>query len=278
MNYLTEPNGVRALNQRIKNLAGSESLALRRRTTISLIIVGQMLPEGAVKGGSAMALRFGISTRFTSDLDAARKSELAAFRLDFEQQLRTGWGGFTGRLIELEPPSPAGVPVSYVMMPFEVKLEYLGKSWCTVPFELGHNEIGDVDKPDFVLDESLIEMFRYLGLKTPTPVPVMPLDHQIAQKLHACTQPGSDRARDLVDLQLLCSLEQLNLSAVRATCIRLFEYRKAHTWPPTLVASEDWATLYEVAAADLDVSNDLTTAMQWLAELIVKIEKATVER
>ena len=28
------------------------------------------------------------------------------------------------------------------MQPYDVKLSYLGKSWVTVPLEVGHNEIG----------------------------------------------------------------------------------------------------------------------------------------
>lgn len=43
--------------------------ALRRRVAMALVVVGQMLPEGAIKGGSAMAVRYGRGTRFTRDLD-----------------------------------------------------------------------------------------------------------------------------------------------------------------------------------------------------------------
>jgi hypothetical protein len=46
----------------MKNLEEDETLAFRRRTTMALVVIGQMLPEGAVKGGSAMALRYGSST------------------------------------------------------------------------------------------------------------------------------------------------------------------------------------------------------------------------
>ena len=59
-------------------------VALRRRVGMALVVVGQMLPEGAIKGGSAMALRYGRGTRFTQDLDAARVQPLAKFRSDFE--------------------------------------------------------------------------------------------------------------------------------------------------------------------------------------------------
>lgn len=91
MSYSDAPTSVRSLEQRIRNLEGSEQLALRRRVGMALVVVGQMLPEGAIKGGSAMALRYGRGTRFTQDLDAARVQPLARFRSGFEDALRVGW-------------------------------------------------------------------------------------------------------------------------------------------------------------------------------------------
>ncbi|WP_411699016.1 nucleotidyl transferase AbiEii/AbiGii toxin family protein [Conyzicola sp.] len=275
MTYDSPPSNLTSLNTRLKNLEGADTLVTRRRTTMALVVVGQMLPEGAVKGGSAMALRYGPETRFTRDLDAARPNGLAEFRADFETRLAAGWGGFTGRLIEQKPPKPTGVPAGYVMQPFDVKLDFEGRAWCTVPFELGHNEIGDADTPEFALAPSVSDMFTEVGLPAPAPVPVMAADHQIAQKLHASTVPGSDRARDLVDLQLLNTHEQLDLAKVRATCIRLFDYRNAHAWPPSVVEGNDWNTLYEEAAEGLDVAADVAGAIEWLNDFISRIDEAS---
>lgn len=275
MSYGTPPRNLAALNQRLKNLEVDETLTLRRRTTMALVVIGQMLPEGAVKGGSAMALRYGSSTRFTRDLDAARTGGILAFRADFEERLREGWSGFTGRLAERKAPKPEGIPAPYVMKPFDVKLDYEGKPWCTVPFELGHNEIGDADDPEFALAPSISEMFTSVGLPAPDPVAVMPPDHQIAQKIHASTVSGSDRARDLVDLQLLGAREQLDLAMVRATCVRLFDYRKAHAWPPEVVEGADWATLYAKAAEGLDVASEVAPAIEWLKNFIARIDQAS---
>lgn len=108
MNYDAPPTNLRALEQRIRNLEGNEGLASRRRVAMALVVVGQMLPDGAVKGRSAMALRFGRGTRFTQDLDAARSVPLSQFRSDFEESLAAGWAGFTGRLIEKRARVPQG--------------------------------------------------------------------------------------------------------------------------------------------------------------------------
>jgi len=271
VSYVGAPKTVRSLDQRIRNLAGDAGLALRRRTSMALVVVSQMLPEGAIKGGSAMALRYGRNTRFTQDVDAARVRSLDLFQSDFEEFLAVGWEGFSGRLIKRTAPKPPAVPAAYVMQPFEVKLDYQGRSWCTVKFELGHNELGDADEPEYQLAADLVDLFTGVGLEAPQPVPVLRAEHQIAQKLHALSAEGSERARDLVDLQLLEQRENLDLAAVAATCARLFRYRQQQAWPPTVQAGADWDTLYLEAAESLSVLPTLQGAVTWVNEFIERI-------
>ena len=49
------------------------------------------------------------------------------------------------------------------MRPFDVRLAYLGKPWCTVPLEVGHDEIGDADAADWVDLEDAAAAFAALG-------------------------------------------------------------------------------------------------------------------
>lgn len=242
---------------------------------MAMVIVGQLLPEGAVKGGTAMALRYGrAESRFTQDLDAARIKPMEKFRDDFEDDLRRGWAGFTGRLVDREPPRPSGVPSAYVMQPFDVKLDYRGRSWRTVKLELGHNEIDDAEDPELRLAADLIELFTDVGLPAPSAIPVMRADHQVAQKLHASSSPENDRARDLVDLQLLEKGESLDLRQIKGTCVRLFEYRRQQSWPPLIAANAEWETLYTVAAEDLDVLATVDDAVAWANAFVERIEAA----
>lgn len=271
MNYNAMPTSVRSLEQRIRNVEGNDGLALRRRVGMALVVVGQMLPNGAIKGGSAMALRYGRGTRFTRDLDAARVQPIARFRSDFEDALSAGWSGFTGRLVEKSPPRPPAVPGEYVMQPFEVKIDYRGRPWCTVKFELGHNEIGDADEPEHQLAPDLVQLFTEVGLEAPKPVAVMRSDHQVAQKLHAVSSAGSERAHDLVDLQLLDEGEDLDLAQVAATCSRLFDYRRQQTWPPIITPGTQWETLYIEAADGLDVLPVVEDAVAWVNNFVQRI-------
>lgn len=275
MVYPTPPPNLRSLEQRIRNLESDDTTALRRQVTMAIVVVGQMLPEGAVKGGAAMALRYGrAETRFTQDLDAARVQPMTKFREDFEAALRRGWAGFTGRLVDRARPRPSGIPTAYVMQPFDVKLDYLGRPWRTVKFELGHNEIDDAEDPEIRLADDLVALFTDLGLPAPRAIPVMRAAHQVAQKLHAASSPDSDRARDLVDLQLLEQREDLDLVGIAATCERLFTYRRQHAWPPQIVINAEWNSLYEAAAEELDVLSTVEEAVAWVNALVQRIAEA----
>lgn len=268
------PNSRKNLDLALQRLVGRDAY-VSARTVLANAIVAQMLPNGAVKGGSAIKLRLGNSgTRFTTDLDAARASDLSPFIERLAESLAAGWEGFTGRIVEKEPATPAGIPAAYVMRPYEIKLAYNTKPWVTVPFELGHNEIGDADSPDYVEPKDANETLMKLGFPPIGPIPVMPLEHQMAQKLHAASAPESDRAHDLIDLQLIAGAYAGDWSSVRATCLRLFAYRRAQTWPPTIHLGEHWEELY---ASQLPPSLPIRTAHEavtWANELIQRIDAA----
>ena len=111
-----------------------------------------------------MKLRYGMAaTRFSKDLDAARASDIESCTSALEDNLRTGWNGFTGRLVRRDQAKPKGVSQIYVMQPFEVKLSYNGKSWMTVPLEVGCNEIGDADGSDMIAPIEVNGMLESLG-------------------------------------------------------------------------------------------------------------------
>ena len=272
------PTNLRSLETRVTNLARDRDRPVRRiQRTLANTIVGQMLPPGVVKGGTAMKLRIGeAGSRFTPDVDATRAAELSLE--DYIDQLADGladgWSGFSGTIEVVEPPHPAGVPEDYVMQPFVIRLAFKGRHWLTVPFEIGHDEIGSTATYELAIAADLIELFDVLGLDTPNPIPVLALDHQVAQKLHACTSIDAtgrnDRAHDLVDLQILDEEETIDMRAVGRTAARLFTARRSHPWPPTVVAYPGWDTLYAEAADGLDVIADVDGAVVWTNDFIAR--------
>lgn len=273
------PSNLRSLETLVNNLAREQERPVRRiQRVVANTVVGQMLPPGVVKGGTAMKLRVGeAGSRFTPDLDTARSANVTLddYLDELADRLATGWGGFTGTVEELEPPQPEGVPEEYVMQPFIIRLAYKGRHWLAVPFELGRDEIGSTQQDEPRIADDIVELFDTLGLDTPEPIPVLALEHQIAQKLHACTSinamtGGNERAHDLVDLQILDQEENIDMAAVAATAERLFAARRSHPWPPTVVAHEGWDTIYAEAADGLDVIDNVTDAVAWANDFIAR--------
>ncbi len=271
------PGSVRELIRRIDAEARERDRPVRRlQRAIANTVVGQMLPPGVVKGGTAMKVRVGeTGSRFTPDLDASR---IRALSLDdyldrLEERLRLGWGGFTGSITELPPPQPDDVPADYVMQPFDIHLDYEGKRWLTVRFELGRDEVGSTDEIESVLANDIVELFSVVGLPEPQPLPVLSLEHQVVQKLHACTAVNSrtgrnERAHDLVDLQILDQEELIDMAGVHRLGTRLFAARRTHEWPPRVVAYPGWDTLYARAADGLDVLGTVEAAVDWANDFI----------
>ena len=269
------PNSMRHLDDAIRRTCGgSMDEFVHARTIMANAIVANLIPDGVIKGGSAIKMRFGdAKTRFTSDLDTATATDPEVYAEQLNEALHKGWEGFSGRVVKREPASPDEVPKEYVMQAYDVKLTYMGKVWCTVPLEVGHNEIGDADAPDWAELTDATAIFESLGFPALGNAPLMPLEHQVAQKLHAVTSVG-DRARDLVDLQLIFTKAQVDMQKTRQNCERLFKYRKAQTWPTKVIMQENWDVLYTEQANELPVLQDVDNAINWANELIDKIANA----
>lgn len=274
------PTSAATLRRAIDDAAARRSVAPGRlHYTVASTIVLQMVPFGVAKGGGAIRQRVNEhDARLTKDLDYSldERVEVDTFVDTFNERLAVGWHGFHGVLKTLKKATPEGVPTEYVMEPFEVKLSYLGKSYRTVLFELGHSEAGSTDEPVERLGSDIAEIFNEVGLPAPEPVRVMSAEHQITQKIHACTGPdAASRAHDLVDIQILAAVEDLDYAAIAAIGPRLFAYRQRHEWPPTVVAHDGWQDLYARACEDL-VGDTVLTAIDNAVDFVNGIVQRAV--
>ena len=273
------PANLDSLLSRIRNVAREREQEFRRiQRAVASTVVGQMLPDGVVKGGTAMSIRVGeAGSRYTPDFDASRSPNITVD--DYIEQLRDrlelGWSGVTGTVRVLEPRQIEDVPPDYVMQPFQIRLAYQGRDWLTVEFELGHDEVGSTEDRDLRIANDIVEIFATVGLDEPAPIPLMLVEHQIAQKLHACTWVNpktnrNDRAHDLVDLQILEQEETVDFAELCEIATRLFAARRAQEWPPAVVEYDGWDTIYAEAAEGLDVLPTVTEAVAWANDLIAR--------
>ena len=111
------------------------------------------------------------------------------------------WEGFTA---VFTPPVPFEVP-DQIVNPyrFTAKLSYHGKPFSSVPVEVSAVEAGNADHYDKVTSDAL----ALVGLPVSDAVPCMTLPWQVAQKIHACTEPidpprRNDRAAERLPRRL----------------------------------------------------------------------------
>lgn len=148
-----------------------------------------------------------------------------------------------------------------------------------MPVELSRAEGGSGDE----YDQITVDEYSSIGLAPRGPVHCLSLRYQIAQKIHACTDPldgvrNNDRARDLIDLQLLVSVvDDGQLGSIRTACVEIFTGRQRHPWPPAVRVWPAWPSLYAAAASTLgdDVLPDVDRAAKWLRTVISAIDSPT---
>ena len=266
---MQKPQNVAFLERGIRRMVSSNNAAHALQVTLANVVLGQMIPNAVVRGGSLMKLRFGQNTtRFTKDFDAAQTLAIGAFRDKLVEALRVGWEGFTGIVVDA-PRARSTKRVKfdpvYLMTPFLVKLSYKGHAWITILLEVSTNEIGDAEKADLVpVPEEIAQAFETLGFSAPKPIRAMAIEYQIAQKLHGVTKGGNDRAHDLVDLQLIANNMRVPYKKVGLICRRLFAYRKQQPWPSYInYDNPNWASTYQAAAQGLAVFQTPEEAVPW---------------
>jgi hypothetical protein len=236
-------------------------------------------PRFLVKGGSALELRLGLSrSRTSKDLDGVFRGDFDEFFDAALAALRTGWAGFTGRATLPEEIDVPGMPVR--PRRFAVKLEYHGRRFVTVPVEVAPDEAGLASEHDPVQSADL-DGLTALGLPRPDPVPCITIRWQLAQKLHACTDPldgvrPNDRARDLPDILILAALiSDHYLPSVRDACHAVFAARDGHAWPPVLVIQPHWSGLYTAAIFGLkDLPNTVEEAAEAVRAFIRQVDES----
>ena len=229
-----------------------------------------------VKGGTAMQLRLGIEARATTDLDVAFRGRFDDWLARFDTATaRTTWNGFT--VTRKSEPLPIEIPgAGYTPWRVPLQVRYEGREFGTIAFEVaidetsaGHHELVTTEGIDLAM----------FSIEPPRLVPCLDVPYQIAQKLHACTEPrpgGNDRVRDVIDIWLLeALLEPGRLAEVRAAATETFGRRKLHSWPPAVEASPSWARDYaRLIDAHADAPADVDEAVRYLADLIERIDNA----
>jgi hypothetical protein len=259
---------------RVAREADVDELRLRRWVSFLALcgVLQRAIDEGVIsdyhlKGGAALELRFADRARTTKDMDIGLPGSRRERFLALERALALGFDEFTFRVKvprDLELVDTVRV---------DVAIAYRSRGFQTTQIDLG-----PTDEPTVDLVEPKIRGVAELAIPVTSPIRCITLDVQVAQKLHACTNPRvlqtENRARDILDIVFLEMLGQLDPKAVRVACVRVFAQRAEHRWPPSIEVPAAWkvelASLAEEQGLPFVTSDEIVTAFTRVYEKILE--------
>lgn len=255
-NYTTPQAFKQALEQRLRASSRSGVDFARRR---QLLVFDRFLARiietvgdaATLKGGLALELRLD-RARTTKDVDLRMGGPPAHLLERLQRAGRIAAGDFmtfevTQDADHLEILNDA---VQYDGVRFRVECKLAGQIYGQrfgVDVAFGDPMIGP---PDVVEAEDVL---GFAGIAPPR-LRLYPIETHIAEKLHAYTMPRlrpNSRVKDLPDLALLASAQELDARRLRAALVQTFSFRKTHALPRALPMPLDtWAKPYAVMARE----------------------------
>ena len=248
------------LNRQARDAGASRSVArLRKFTAFERLLarLSQSSPEGwVVKGGLALEFRYGERARTTLDLDLATSNQ---FRSIDELLIRATtvelsdyfeYEVMTVRQLDLEDTN--GV------QRFTIQSSLAGRQFEALTIDVGTVADQGPHSTQILTSNSLA-----FAEVEPVTFAVLPLEIQIAEKLHAyMRQYGegrqSTRVKDLIDIVLIASLSGFELDPLRAAIDATFASRRVQSIPLRLSPpGEHWRRPYGLLAREVGLAEDL---------------------
>ena len=258
-----------AVEARLRDRARSLDVAayvLRRQAALERLMarLGRIAPGWwAVKGGFALETRLGDRARVSVDLDADHVDGAAAARVDLQRAAAEDVGDhFDFAIAGSEELREAGVRLAVRY--------WLDSSLAGRPFEPLRVDVTVTPaEPWDAQPARRPGLLAELGLG-PIDVLLVPLERQVAEKLHAYTRTyrggGTTRARDVVDLLLIRRHKRLKAVRLRDAILAVFRRRATHAVPVRLPPPPPTLALaYCKEAERLGVASGLDEAHKLLA-------------
>ncbi|UIK88306.1 nucleotidyl transferase AbiEii/AbiGii toxin family protein [Arthrobacter polaris] len=232
-------------------------------------------PLFLLKGGTMLQYRLSGMSRTTTDVDGLVRGEIDEFLTRLDAALQEPWGPLT---LERSEAETIIVPHKIVKpRRFDIKVSLKGKTWRKVKVEIAADEGEAGAQPERIAAPTLAGF----GLPAPETLASISLRYQIAQKIHAASDPHdpprfeNDRARDVVDLLLLRELCEVSGSPsnaeIRDAVLDVFNVRAKEAietngiprpWPVAITAHQHWTASYNSAAKSADVPLSLPEAVE----------------
>lgn len=261
-------------------------------TTITTAALQQAVDEMGeplflLKGGTLLQHRLPGTTRATTDLDGLVRGDIDAYLAKLDQVLQRPWGACTLRRGEVET---INVP-NRLIKPrrFSAFVLLDGVTWRRIQVEVSPDEGSAGSLGEDVPAPSLAGF----GLPTPDRLTGLAMRYQIAQKIHAASDPHdppaylNERARDAVDLILLRDLVTSQatptLAGLRAAVLDIFQARardavalglSPRKWPAALTPYPHWRVSFARAAESVGLDLGLEDAIEQVNTWIKLIDNS----
>jgi hypothetical protein len=239
-----------------------------------------------LKGGTLLQHHLGTLARATRDLDGLVRGDIDDYLAALEETVAEPWGPLTlerGQVEVIEAPTRIIKPRRFDML---VLLR--GARWRKIQVEIAPDEGNAGSVPDLLAAPPLTGF----GLPTPDHLAALAMRYQIAQKIHAASDPHdppafvNDRPRDVIDLILLRDLVNAagspTLAKIREAVEDIFTARAhdadtlgrpARRWPATVTTHPHWQTAYTSAAESAGITLTLEEAVaevnDWLRQIAI---------
>ena len=273
MRYSTAAAFRDALEHRLNTWATERQIAvnvLRKQVAIDRFLarLAVVAPgRWVVKGAYAIDLRLGSRGRSTRDVDLERSDDAEAALHDMRDASAVDVGDYFRFGVER---SRQRVPHEHDRaVRFHVAADLAGRSFDNFTVDVAFGELL-VEGPDVIDGPDLL---AFAGIPR-TRVPAIPLERQIAEKVHAYTRiyasgRRNTRVKDLVDLAHIARMSELDGTKLCAALRRTFATRLTHE-PPTELPfpPAEWAVPYRLLAETLGLPAELAQGYGIAAALV----------
>ncbi|MGV8911376.1 MAG: nucleotidyl transferase AbiEii/AbiGii toxin family protein [Rhodoglobus sp.] len=252
-------------------------------------------PDFLIKGGAYLEHRLEVGARATKDVDTVYRGAIADFETALDSALAQPWEPFELARTEIEVVENARTTSKPRRLYIQLKIR--GQVFRRIKVEVSFSE-GRIGEED---ERFTAPNLSALGLGAPDEIAGVTMSYQVAQKLHACTDPDdpapegdgkpffNDRVRDVVDLLLLRDAffpAGSELGTVRIAAEDIFSARALEaeelwlvprTWPPELIACKSWADDWQKPADQAGISIGLDEALATLNEWVAEIARSAAQ-
>lgn len=224
--------------------------------------------SGYLKGGSAQIWRLGLADfRPTRDVDVVTNLERQEVVQILTSLTGIQFGNFViGKVAIQDDRTNWKVPSEYRLVVAKVPVLYEQSNWLTCDLEVLPFEVGN----SFAMtsaDESLGGVLARAGLADLIELPLISIELQIAEKLHALTEPGSVRAGDLFDLHLAVARLPIEVSTLADWVEKVYRRRAGHSFDSDWVPGDELRVRFDALNTGVDYDEAVGSLTRLLRNL-----------